>query len=268
VRAIADGSALAVSELPVLYVICGSHACRTGMLMLAHKDITYRTVVLRTGPHPLGVRMRGFAGHREPIRKVEGRTPASLAMLDRGGTVPALRYGSERIQTNRRIARFLDREVPERPLLPLDPSQRVAVEEAERWGDEQLQMTARRVLLATAAQGLDTIRNRGSDGRLGPLLAAGQRERLLASRMAGLFFRARGGSEEQLLPALPSLLDRVDEWIGAGVLNGPELNVADFMIAPCLALLDYRADLAAEMRGRPCGALLDRLLPEPASARS
>jgi glutathione S-transferase len=256
----------AVSELPVLYVICGSHACRTGMLMLAHKGIAYRLVVLRTGPHPLSVRMRGFAGHREPIRKVEGRTPASLAMLDRGGTVPALRYGSERIQTNRRIARFLDREVPERPLIPLDPAHRLDVEAAEQWGDELLQMTARRVLLATSAQGLDAIRNRGADGRLGPLLAAGERERLLASRMAGLFFRARGGSEKKLLPALPSLLDRVDEWIAAGVLNAAELNVADFMIAPSLALLSYRDDLAAEIQARPCGAFLDRLLPEPGAA--
>jgi glutathione S-transferase len=255
-----------VSELPVLYVICGSHACRTGMLMLEHKGVAYRRVVLRTGPHPLSVRMRGFAGHREPIRKVEGRTPVPLAMLDRGGTVPALRYGSERIQTNRRIARFLDREVPERPLLPLDPSYRRDVEEAEQWGDELLQMTARRILLATAAQGLDAIRNRGRDGRLGPLLAAGERERLLASRMAGVFFGARGGTEEELLPALASLLDRVDEWIAVGVLDGAELNVADFMITPSLALLGYRADLAAEMQARPCGALLDRVLPEPASA--
>ena len=39
------------------------------------------------------------------------------------------------------------------------------------------------------------------------------------------------------------------------------------MIAPSLALLDYRADLAGEMKARPCGAFLDRVLPEPASAR-
>jgi glutathione S-transferase len=257
-----------VSELPVLYVIPGSHACRAGMLMLTHKGIAYRQVVLRTGPHPLSVRMRGFAGHREPIRKVDGRTHASLAMLDRGGTVPALRYGSERIQTNRRIARFLDGEVPDPPLLPLDPERRRDVEEAERWGDEVLQMTARRVLLATAARGLYQVRNRGSDGRLGALLARGERQRLLASRMAGLFFRARGGSEDQLLPVLPGMLDRVDGWIAAGVLNGVQLNAADFMIAPSLALLDYRADLAAEIQRRPCGALLDRVLPQPPSAGS
>jgi glutathione S-transferase len=253
-----------VSELPTLYVIPGSHACRTGMLMLEHKGIAYRRVELRTGLHPISVRVRGFAGHRTPIRKLDGRTPAGLALLDRGGTVPALRYGSERVQTNRAIARLLDREVPERPLLPLDPARRREVEEAERWGDEVLQMAARRTLLATAARGLDALRDRGNDGRLGPLLATGERQRMFASRSAALFFRARGGDERELVGAVASLLDRVDEWIGAGVLGGAEPNAADFMIAPSLALLSYRDDLAADMRVRPCGALLDRLLPEPA----
>ena len=62
------------------------------------------------------------------------------------------------------------------------------------------------------------------------------------------------------------MLDRVDEWVAAGVLGGGELNAADFMIAPSLALLSYRGDLAAEIKARPCGALLDRLLPEPRAA--
>ena len=143
---------------------------------------------------------------------------------------------------------------------------RQQVEEAEQWADELLQMTARRIALATAAQGLDAIRHRGGDGRLGPLLAAGERERMVASRVAAVIFRARGGNEIELLNTLPSLLDRIDSWIAAGVLDGSELNVADFMIAPCLALLGYRADVDEQIRARPCGSLVDRLLPEPALA--
>jgi glutathione S-transferase len=256
-----------VSELATLYVIPGSHACRTAMLMLEHKGLAYRRVELRTGSHPISIRLRGFSGHRAPIREVDGRTHAALAMLDRGGTVPALRFASERVQTNRRIARFLDREAPARPLLPLDPARRREVEDAEQWGDEVLQMAARRTMLATTARGLDAVRNRGNEGRLGPLLASGEWMRMFASRSAGLFFRARGASESELMGAVPSLLDRVDELIGAGVLNGGELNAADFMIAPSLALLSYRGDLAAEMEARPCGGFLDRLLPEPGAAR-
>jgi hypothetical protein len=101
-----DGPALARAGVQVkLYVICGSHACSTAMLMLDHKGIAYRRVQLPTGMHPMAVRALGFPGHKAPIRSVEGSTGRSLALLDRLGTVPALRYGAERVQTNRRIAR-------------------------------------------------------------------------------------------------------------------------------------------------------------------
>ena len=94
----------AADESATLYVIPGSHACRTAMLMLDHKAIAYRRVELITGMHPFAVRMLGFAGHREPIRTVDGRTHMALAMIDRAGTVPALRHGAERIQANIEIA--------------------------------------------------------------------------------------------------------------------------------------------------------------------
>jgi glutathione S-transferase len=253
---------MAATELPTLYVIHGSHACRTGMLMLEHKGIAYRRVDLRTGTHPISLRLRGFAGNRVPIREVDGGTHRTLAMLDRGGTVPALRFAGERIRTNREIARFLDRAQPEPPLLPADPGRRAAVEEAERWGDEALQMLARRVALATSAHGLDALHDRANDGRLGPLLAPSERERALASRASAFVFRANRGNEAQLLGMLPAAFDRIEAWIEAGVLGGEALNAADFMIAPSLALLAYRPDLRPQIAARACGALLDRVLPE------
>jgi glutathione S-transferase len=63
---------------------------------------------------------------------------------------------------------------------------------------------------------------------------------------------------------LPALLDRVDAFIAAGVLNGDELNAADFMVAPSLALVLYRHDVMPFFEGRPALELVDRLLPEPA----
>jgi hypothetical protein len=68
-----------------------------------------------------------------------------------------------------------------------------------------------------------------------------------------------------MLAALPGMLDRIDALIGAGVLGGEELNVADFMIAPSLALIAYRRDLRPGIEERPAGALLRRVLPEPPS---
>ena len=65
------------------------------------------------------------------------------------------------------------------------------------------------------------------------------------------------------LAELPPLLDRVDAWIGAGVLNGDELNAADYMSVTSLALLTYRDDLRPEIEARPLGRLVDRILTEP-----
>src|SRR5436190_1253216 len=134
-----------MAEANVLFVIPGSHACRTGMMLLDHKRVRYQCVELLIGAHPLSVRLRGFPGSRSPIRSVDGRTHRALALMDRAGTVPALRFGSERVQTNRAIARFLDRVQPDRPLFPQEPERRARVEAAERWGDEALQMLARRI---------------------------------------------------------------------------------------------------------------------------
>jgi glutathione S-transferase len=253
-----------VSAQAKLYVISGSHACRAAMLMLAHKQIAHRVVQLPTGMHPMLVRVLGFPGHRQPIRAVEGRTGRSLALLDRLGTVPALRYGAERVQTNRRIARFLERVAPEPPLYPADAQARLAVEEAESWGDEVLQMAARRLGLTGSLNGLDNFRDRGSSGRLGALLSRNELMRVLAARgVTSVAFKANAQAEDELVRDLPPLLDRVDAWIAAGVLNGPQLYAADFVIAPSLALIAYRLDLRPQIESRPCGAFVERVLPEP-----
>jgi glutathione S-transferase len=247
--------------LASVYVITGSHACRTATLMLEYKRIPYRRVVLPTGLHPMLVRAGGFAGHRTPIRALDGATPRQLALLDRLGTVPALRLGAERIQTNREIARFLERLQPEPALFPAEPKRRRAVEDAELWGDEVLQMAARRVGLAAD---LDELTMRGADGRLGPLLARSAAMRALLSHTTAQPFHANRRTRRRLLDSIPPMLDTVDAWISEGVLCAEEPNVADFTIAPSLALLSYHAELREPISARACGILVDRLLPEPA----
>jgi glutathione S-transferase len=248
-------------EQPTLYAIPGSHACRSATLMLEHKGFDYRRVDLFTGLHPFLLRTKGFAGHAKPIRQVDGRTHPMLAMLDRGGTVPALLWDGERIQTNHDIARFLDRVGESSPLVPADPQLRAEVEEAERWGDEDFQMAARRIALAASAHGLDEFYDRANSGPLGPLLAPRESVRVLASAGARLSFKVGRGNEQQLLEVLPGMLDRIDAWIAAGVLGGEELNVADYMIVPSLALLCYSRKQRPMIEARPCGALLERVLP-------
>ena len=186
------------------------------------------------------------------------------------GTVPALRYGCERVQTNGAIAQFLDRLRAQPPLFSRQArGQRRAVEEAQRWGDQVFQMAARRLVLLGGRNGLDSLRNRANDGRLGPLLARNERAREINNEIAArMIFRANAAAEQELLSELPAQLDTIDAWIADGVLDGPTLNAADFLIAPSLALIAYRRDLRPLIEARPAGALLERVLPEPVRERA
>jgi glutathione S-transferase len=225
-----------------LYVILGSHACRAGKLMLDHKGIPYRAVTLPTGMQRL-----------MPLWRFPD------------GTVPALAIDGRRVQRNIAIARALDQLKPDPPLFPSDQAQRQRVEEAEYWADDVFQMATRRIGLSIALHPEPArVSDRGGSGRLGPMLWRHDRTRRPAMRMLCRFvFDVNPRTEAELLRELPEQLDRVDAWIGAGVLNGEQLNAADFAIAPCVALLTYRPDLRADIASRPVTAMIDRLLPSP-----
>jgi glutathione S-transferase len=245
-----------------LYVIPASHACRTGILLLKQKGIDYKLVTFPSGLHPVLVRLAGFPGSPEPFRRIDGRPTRTLSRLDRLGTVPSLKLDGHKAQTNLEISRFLEELKPEPPLFPANPQMRRAVEEAERWGDEVFQMEARRILVAAGLRS-DGLVNHGDDGRLGFLLWRNRTVRRLGLRLVARAFRATPGAEAKLRSELPGMLDRIDTWIGEGVLNCERLNAADLMIAPSLALLSYCRDVRPELERRPLIGLLDRILPEP-----
>jgi glutathione S-transferase len=247
-----------------LYGILGSHACKTGELLLEHKRIPYRRVDLPTVFHAGLIRLRGFPGSAPRRLGEHERRTWAVRIGDRLGTVPAVRYGQQRWQTNREIARRLDEVEPEPALYPADPEQRAEVEAAELWGDDVFQMVARRLVLAAVVHGPDALYDRARDGRLGTLLWHHDNVRFAGTRMLARFaWKANVDSERGLLDGLPPMLDRIDAWIDAGVLNGEELNAADFMLLTSLALLAYRRDLRDEIESRPGGELMDRVLPEP-----
>jgi glutathione S-transferase len=223
-----------------LYVILGSHACRAAMLMLEHKGLDYRTVTLPTGAQRVVLRPMGFPGR----------------------TVPALKIAGHRVQTNREIARSLDQFVPEPPLFPLNG--RAEVEEAERFADEVLQPTARRLVLAAGMRDMRSLADRAGSGRLGPLLARRTKRRARIMRIAGRFaFKVTDEVEQRDLASLPWMVDRVDSWMREGVLGGERLNAADLQIAPSLCLLGYRTDIAPAVERSRAWELVDRLLPAP-----
>src|SRR5919202_6557846 len=152
-----------------LYVIPGSHACRSAILMLEHKKVAYRRVDVVTLLHPLAVRLRGFDAGGE-TRTAGARRTLGIRVGDLLGTVPALAADGERVSTNRQIARFLDARHPEPSLFPADSGRRRAVEEAERWANETLQMDARRIALAWAVRDPEGASRAGAGGRMGYLL--------------------------------------------------------------------------------------------------
>src|SRR5436305_4797586 len=152
-----------------LYVIPGSHACRAAMLMLEHKQVPYARAEVVTLLHPLMARLHGFDAGGESRSAGRHRTLA-LRIGDWLGTVPGLACEGERISTNYRIARFLDDRHPVAPLLPADAKRRAAVEDAERWANETLQMAARRIVLPAALRDPAGFSRLTGDGRLGPLL--------------------------------------------------------------------------------------------------
>ena len=246
-----------------LYVIPGSHACRAGMLMLERKGLPYRRVDIVTLTHPVVVRLLGFDAGGQ-TRNAGGKRTFGLRFGDRLGTVPALAANGDRISTNHGIARFLDERHPDPPLLPADPAQREAVERAEDWANDNLQMEARRIRGAWAVREPEAFSRASADGRMGYLLY--RREllrRLVIPNILGRVFRASPGIEDPVAE-LPSMLDRIDAWIGEGVLGGEQPNAADLIVAPSLALILYRPDVKPLFEGRPALELVDRLLPEPA----
>jgi len=249
-----------------LYVIPGSHACRSAMLMLEHKELPYKRVDVLTLTHPARVRLHGFNAGGQ-TRDAGGRRTFGIRLGDRLGTVPALAAGRDRISTNYGIARYLDAKHPDPPLFPADAERRAAVEEAEAWANEELQMAARRIPGAAVVRD-PALAEAAGEGRLGYLLYKSPRlRRLLVPRIIGRVFRAHPAHDGELLAQLERMLDKVDALIEQGVLNGPELNAADFMVAPSLALILYRPDVQPMFDGRPALELVDRLLPEPGQAR-
>jgi glutathione S-transferase len=244
-----------------LYVIPGSHACRAAMLMLDHKRLAYKRVDIVTLMHPLVARLHGFdAGGQR--RDAGGRRTLGLRFGDRLGTVPALNADGRRVSTNHGIARFLDEQHPDPPLFPADPERRAAVEEVERWANETLQMAARRIPGVAFVRDPAALSESSGDGRMGYLLyKSAFVRRLIIPRILGEIFVANPKADGELLAELESMLDRIDAWIAAGVIGGPELNAADFMVAPSLALILYRPDVKPMFEGRPALELVDRLLP-------
>lgn len=223
-----------------LYVIPGSHPSMTARLMLERKGIPYERVDLMPVISKAAVRAVGFPGN----------------------TVPALKIEGEKVQGSREIARALDRIQAEPPLFPADAAERTAVEEAERFGDEDLQPTARRILWWALRRDRSPLESFSAGARLGIPIGLAVRTAAPIVAAAARLNRATDENVRADLAALPGLLARVDDYIAAGTLGGEELNAADLQVSTSLRLLMTLDDLRPSIGPRPCGELALRAVPD------
>lgn len=225
-----------------LYGIPGSHAVRTGELMLEHKGIDFRRVNFPPGAHRVIVRLMGFRGDR----------------------VPAVKFDDgRRAQGTRELPRVLDELVPEPRLVSDDPR----ALEAELWADDVLQQWARRTTASAGAQDPDALAGRGAAGRLGPLLTRRERPRRTVARAVLKAFRVTDEQLQDDRRRTGEILDQVDAWIADGVLNREQLRSPDFAIASSLALVEYVVVLQPELRRRPLMELIERVFSGRGGAR-
>lgn len=224
-----------------LYTIPGSHPGVAVQLMLKHKGIPFK----RTDLFPALSRVIVRHGLRFPA-----------------GTVPAMKIDGRRVHGSREIAREIERLQPEPALFPADPQKRAAVEEAERFGDEELQHPVRRTIWWAFRKNHASLRSYTEGARLGIPIGLAVRT---AAPIIYLENRINGANDDTVPAALKSfggLLQRVDDMIEAGTLDGEELNAGDFQIGPSLRLAMTMQDLRPFIESRPAGRLARRVQPE------
>jgi glutathione S-transferase len=222
-----------------LYVIPASHPSICSELILRQKGVDYKRTDLMPVVSKLVLRGLGFPRN----------------------TVPALKLDGRRVQGSREIARELDRLRPDPPLFPADPGRRAAVEEAERFGDEELQHPVRQLLWWSIRKDRAPLRSYSEGAHLGiPIdLALATAAPIVA--LSARFNEASDENARRALAALPAMLDRIDAWIADGTLNGEQPNAADFQVAPSLGLAMTLDDLRPSIEARPAGELAKRLVP-------
>jgi glutathione S-transferase len=223
-----------------LYVIPASHPATTAALMLTYKGVDYKRTDLMPVVSKAALRAAGFPRM----------------------TVPALKIEGERIQGSRPIARTLDRLHPDPPLFPADPDRRAAVEDAERFGDEELQHPIRQLLWWGFKREKENLRGYSAGAHLGVPIGLAIKTGGPLVALSAHFNEATDANARAALATLPDLLDRVDAYIADGTIGGAEPNAADFQIATSIGLALTIDDLKPLIEPRPAAALAQRIVPD------
>jgi glutathione S-transferase len=227
----------------VLYWMSISHPSQVARRMLDLKGIEYELVDVVPMNQRIHLRLAGF----------------------RGGTVPALKLDGQRIQGSRKIARALDDRWPEPPLFPAESVLRARVEEAERWGEEQLQPIPRRLFRYGVARN-SQLRERVVRNQHLPIPgltahAIRPAVKWYARTVEADGRRATEAGARADLAALPAMLDHVDRLLDDGTLTLDPPNAATLQIMASVNLMGRFADLAELVASHACAEPARELFP-------
>ncbi len=228
------------TEHHALHIIYGSHPCVAVECALQLKNQVWTT--------------------REVVPPTQ-----VLVMRRRFGapTVPAIEFANgDRVQGSRAIMQRLDELVPEPPLYSSDPDIRRRADEAEAWGDSELQMIARRLLFAGFRRNKGVMHTYQAGARIRfPRIVT----RIAAPVVIAGEWRVHGMTSEQIrrdIDELPQTFDRIDHWIADGVLDNGQTSAADLQVAASLRLLLTMRDVSDRFGDRPAAQMALRLIPE------
>ena len=205
----------------------------------------------------LMLRHKGIAYTRRDLPSMSQRLLLPLLRWPER-TVPALTLHGRRVQTTMKIARALDEFQPEPRLVPDD----ARVLEAEKWADDVLQDNARWVCVWAAKQDPSSVLPIALASRLAmPKALLRVTMPVLAPLILSTAKVPDQGTEKRLAE-LPAHLDRVDAWLGSGVLGGSQPTAADFQVATSLRLLMLLEQVRPHLEGRAAGHFALDLAPD------
>lgn len=221
-----------------LHVINGSHPCAAVLRALELKGIDVRLVEYLPPLHP-------------PLVKLRFGYPHLPVLVLQGGEV---------VRGSRAIMQRLEALQPDPPLYPREHIE--AIEEAERWGDEYLQMAARRLLWTAVAGNPRSLASFQAGSKLPgtPSVIVG----LIAPAVVAGERRLHGITPERVrehAAALPATLDRLEEFHAAGAFGTSLPTGADLQIGASLQLLRAIDDLRPLIDAHPHAREVARWLP-------
>ena len=222
-----------------LYTIKLSHPGHAARLMLEHKGIEHSVTMFPAGLHPVLVRLSGFRGSTVPVLKIDGR----------------------RVETSLAIARELERVKPDPGLYPADAAARARVEEAERWGEAELQPLPRR-MIRWALTEQRPLREWMARHEKMPAPGLQARTNTWLTRRFADAVGATGERVREDLAELPAKLDRADALVGDGTLSLEQPNAATFQIGTSIRALGAFPQLERLLAGRPCNDIARSVLPD------